>query len=162
MKYKYSKEELKKAVDESLSIADVCRKLNIIPVGGNYKTLKQKFKTFDIDISHFTGKAWNQGVRFKKFGKEYSLNEILIENSPYTQTHKLKLRLFKEGIKKEKCESCNKTHWLGKKIPLELEHVNGDNSDNRIENLKIYCPNCHALTPTYRGKNKNRVPHEKL
>lgn len=52
-----------------------------------------------------------------------------------------------------KCESCNLEEWLGNKIPLELDHINGVNNDNRIENLRILCPNCHALTPTYRGKN---------
>ncbi len=66
------------------------------------------------------------------------------------------MRLFKEGIKKEQCENCNNTHWLNKKIPLELDHINGNNTDNRIENLRILCPNCHALTLTYRGKNKKK------
>lgn len=154
MKYEYDKEKLEKIVKCSLSISDVCRKLNILPVGGNYKTLKQKFIEYKIDTSHFTGRAWNVGARFRKFGKEYSLSEILVKNSPYTQTYKLKLRLFKEGLKLEQCENCKNTHWLEIKIPLELDHINGDNTDNRIENLKILCPNCHALTPTYRGKNK--------
>ena len=56
-----------------------------------------------------------------------------------------------------KCYNCNLTNWLGFNIPLELEHINGDNRDNRIENLILLCPNCHALTPTYRGKNKHKI-----
>jgi len=83
MKYKYTKEELEVIVKNSLSIAEVCRQLKILPVGGNYKTLKLKFKKFNIDISHFTGSAWNQGEKFRKFGKEFKIEEILIENSPY-------------------------------------------------------------------------------
>ena len=51
------------------------------------------------------------------------------------------------------CSRCNLTEWLGQLIPLELEHIDGDNSNNSLENLCLLCPNCHALTPTYRGKN---------
>jgi Zn finger protein HypA/HybF involved in hydrogenase expression len=66
----------------------------------------------------------------------------------------LRIRLIKEKYFEHKCYCCNNTLWLDKPIPLELEHVNGDKFDNRIENLTLLCPNCHALTPTYRGKNK--------
>ena len=60
---------------------------------------------------------------------------------------------IKSGIFKHKCYKCNLYEWQSKPIPIELEHINGDHFDNRIENLTILCPNCHALTPTYRGKN---------
>jgi hypothetical protein len=155
MKYKITKENLEKVVKESLSIAEVCKKLNIIPAGGNYKTLNFKIANWNIDKNHFTGKVWNVGNRFKKFGKEYTLSEILVEKSLYTNSHKLKLKLFKEGLKDRRCEKCNNTEWLKENIPLELEHVNGNNRDNRIENLCILCPNCHALTPTYRRRKKS-------
>lgn len=154
MKYKHSESQIISAVKNSLSIAQVCRILNIKPCGGNYKTLKQKFKLWKIDISHFTGAAWNQGEKFINFSKKIPLREILVKNSTYGSTTHLKHRLFKEGYKKEICEKCGIVKWNNKKISFELDHVNGINNDNRIENLRILCPNCHSQTPTWKGKNK--------
>ncbi len=162
MKYKITKEELELVVKKSLSISDICRQLNIRPVGGNYKTIKSKLKEFDINTDHFTGGAWNQGNRFRPFGSnKRELSEILIKNSPHKTSHHLRLRLIKEGLKDNKCEECGITDWNGKPISLELEHVNGDNTDNRLENLKILCPNCHSQTPFFRGKNKISILSEK-
>ena len=154
MRYKYTKEELEKAVKESLSIAEVCRKLNIRDVCVYYKTLNDKIKKFQIDNSHFTGSAWNQGERYKPLREKRPLSEILVENSDYLTSHHLRLRLIEEGVKEHKCEGCGLTEWRGQKISLELEHKNGNNLDHRIENLEVLCPNCHSQTPTYRGKNK--------
>lgn len=152
----YTKEILEPIVQRSLSMAEVCRAFGVLPRGGNYKTIRSKISKFAIDTSHFTGQGWNTGKRFKPFSKKFELKDILVVDSTYTNTYKLKQRLIKEGLKKEQCESCNNIMWLGNKIPLELEHVNGINNDNRLENIQLLCPNCHALTSTYRGKNKNR------
>ena len=154
MRYKHTKEELNNAVKKSLSIANVCRELNMKTCGGNYKTLQSKFKEWDIDTSHFTGAAWNQGEKFKPFGKKYELNEVLIKNSPYKSTTKLKKRLYSEGYKEKKCEECGITEWNGKPLTFEMDHINGDNTDNRLENLKILCPNCHSQTPTFRNNKR--------
>lgn len=152
MKNIKSEEEYRLAAKNSLSVAGMCRYLNLKPVGGNYSVINNKIKKYNIDISHFTGKGWNVGLRFVP-NKARELSDILIENSVY-QTHKLKIRLIKEGYKDEVCENCKKTEWLNKKIPLELHHINGIRTDNRIENIMLLCPNCHALTNNYRGKNK--------
>ncbi len=160
MKHRYTKEELEIAVNKSKSIASVCRFLNIRPIGGNYKTIKTKILKMKINTSHFTGRGWNVGLKFKPKEKQI-LSEILVKNSTFVTSYHLKNRLFDEGIKEKKCERCKRTKWLGKPIPLELDHINGDNLDNRIENLKILCPNCHALTPTHRGKNKMSALSEK-
>lgn len=81
------------------------------------------------------------------------LSEILVENSNFVNSNNLRKRLIKEGVKEYRCECCKLTEWLGKPIALELHHINGVKSDLRIENLMILCPNCHAITDNYRGKN---------
>lgn len=155
MKNNLNKEILINIVSKSLSIADVCRALNIIPAGGNYRTIKDKIKLWNICTKHFTGSGWNTGNKFKPFNKKIKLIDILVENSTYKSSAKLKARLFAEGIKVEKCEMCGIDSWLNKRINFDLHHINGNNTDNRIENLKILCPNCHAQTDNYKGKNIN-------
>lgn len=160
MKYRYTDEELILAVQKSKSIANVCRELNIRAVGGNYKTIKNKIKNLNIDTSHFTGQGWNIGLKHK-FHKPILLEELLVENSNYKNTNSLKKRLLNSHIKEYKCECCGNVAWLGKPIPLELHHINGVNTDNRIENIQLLCPNCHASTDTYRGKNLQSAISEK-
>ena len=155
MHRKYDKSELEAIVKNSLSISDVCRAYGVVPRGGNYRTIKGKLIEFEINTEHFTGAAWNQGAKFVEFGKKLPLSEILIQNSTYSNTNCLKGRLIKEGIKQHRCERCKLDSWLGELIPIELNHINGDNRDHRINNLEILCPNCHAKTNNYRGKNKN-------
>jgi Zn finger protein HypA/HybF involved in hydrogenase expression len=89
------------------------------------------------------------------------LSEIMVEYSTY-QSSKLKIRLFNENIKEKRCECCNLTEWLSNPIPLELHHVNGVKTDHRLENLQIVCPNCHAQTDNYRGRNINLSAQEEI
>jgi len=152
MKHKITKEQLQHAASNSLSIAEVCRLLNIRPVGGNHKTVKKRLREYCIDTSHFTGSGWNTGKRYKPIKKVESLDTILVENSQYTSTYHLKTRLLKEGILQAKCECCGLAEWMGEPIPTELDHINGINTDHRLENLRILCPNCHSQTPTFRNK----------
>ncbi len=148
--YKSSDAEFIDAVKTSNCIREALIKLNLKAAGGNYQCFHKRVKELNISIDHFTDpKVWNKG---KKFGPKRSLEQYL--NGVPIQSHKLKLRLIAEGIKQHKCECCGITEWRGTPTPLELDHINGINYDNRLENLRLLCPNCHAQTDTYRGRNK--------
>ena len=110
-----------------------------------------------MSTSHFIGSGWNAGPRQKNFGKRILLEAALIEKSTYTSSFRLKTRLLAADLKQRRYESCKNEAWLGQPIALELHHVNGVNTDNRIENLQLLCPNFHAQTETYRGKNQARI-----
>jgi hypothetical protein len=151
--HKYSLNQLKEAIQSSTSLRQTLIKLNVTPYGGNYDVLKKAINFFQLETSHFTGQAWNKG---KVLPAKYSLNEYLNNKSPI-QSYKLKNRLIKAGILKPVCSNCHHTFWLGKSIPLELDHINGNKKDNRLNNLRLLCPNCHAFTPTYRSKNRSKA-----
>jgi hypothetical protein len=158
---KYTKEQIESVVKQNFSIAKCLIELGLRPAGGNYKWFHKRIKKYCIDTSHFTGQGWNNGKKFDYSSRRLPLEEILVLNSEYTSSNFLRIRLIKEGVKKHQCEVCLNTEWNGKPIPIELEHCNGDNTDNRIENLKILCPNCHAQTDFYRGRNKLNHKAEK-
>ncbi len=152
---KYSEQDLRDAIASSSSYAEVLRKLEIRVGGGNYATLRKQIETLKIDTSHMTGMLWNKG-RESPYIMERPLEEILVKDSDYANTSALRKRLVRQGIFEPRCASCGLADWLSQPIPLELDHINGDRFDHRLENLRLLCPNCHALTATYRGKNKRR------
>ena len=158
---RYEDDELIEAIKTSFSLAEVLRKLSVRDAGGNYDTLKRKISRLNLDISHFTGSAWLRG-RENPFVRQRALEEILVQDSTYVNTHSLRKRLIAEGIFEHRCASCGLETWLDNKIPLEIDHINGDRRDNRLENLRLLCPNCHALTATYRGKNKRTGASEDI
>lgn len=152
---KYTDKDFENAVKDNVSIAGTLRQLKLQPTGGNYKIANARIKSLDLDTSHFTGQGYLKGKKHN-WSKKIPLKEILIEDSSYQQTYKLKNRLIKEEYFEEKCSGCGLEKWRNQKIPLELEHINGINNDNRLENLTLLCPNCHAQTSTHRGKNKGK------
>jgi hypothetical protein len=79
-----------------------------------------------------------------------------LHRGSFISSHKLKLKLLEDGLKKRCCEHCDGQEWMGQPIPIELHHVNGNRFDNRLSNLRVLCPNCHALTDNHAGRGANR------
>lgn len=152
---KWNDQELRKAVETSSSLRKVIHALGLIPAGGNYEQIKKHIQERNLDISHFNGKGWRLGSTIPTVPAK-SLQALLRKNT-FVQSFKLKKRLFSEGLKNAACELCG---WAGKssdgRVPVELDHINGDRNDNRLKNLQILCPNCHSLQPTHRGRNIKR------
>ena len=120
------------------------------------KELSCKIDTLDswlirMNIDYAGNKA---GKSYPKF-KQYNPASLYLHKGQIIGSHKLKLKLFKEGIKAFKCEWCDVSTWMGQPAPLELDHIDGDHWNNELSNLRILCANCHAQTETYCGKNKN-------
>ena len=158
-KNNYTLEDVKLAVEKNQSIAGVLRSLNLRPIGGNYRTIHRLIKANGIDTSHFTGQGWNVGLKFKP--KQTITNEmVFVKDSNYKCSWRLRER-YKLATGINRCEYCGLSEWQGQPIPLEIHHINGINTDNRLDNLKLLCPNCHALTNNYRGRAKLSALSEK-
>jgi hypothetical protein len=148
------KEKLENIVKLSYSFTDTLKKLGKRAAGGNFKTLRKYIEKYQIDVSHFNPEQIRiEKLRKNLTDKKKDLSEILTENSSYGRGH-LKERLYNEGLKKRCCELCGQSEiWNGKKMSLILDHINGVWDDNRIENIRIVCPNCNATLDTHCGKN---------
>jgi hypothetical protein len=154
-KRRWSDKELQNAVLVSKSIREVIQRLGLIPAGGNYVQIQTRIRELGLNTNTLVGSGWRRGKTYP-FIPRITLEKLLVSGSTF-QSFKLKKRLFREGLKQERCELCG---WAEKsedgRIPVELDHINGDKGDNRIENLRILCPNCHSLQSTHRGKNQRR------
>ena len=156
---KYSKEQVERAVRFAKCYADTIRNLGLIAQAGNYKSIKKLIQYYEIDTKHFLNPSELTKERIKNNGfinKEFPIISFLKENSNI-RTTTLKQKLFKEGYKKNKCEECGQDeNWRGKKFSLILDHINGIHNDNRIENLRILCPNCNAILDTHCSRNRKK------
>lgn len=152
----WTDDQLRAAVAEARTVRGALRSLGIEGRGANYNTFYRHVERLGLDISHFVGSAHLAGQARENLKSRRPLSAILVEDSVYDNTKRLGERLVREGVLERRCAECGLTQWRGQPIPLDLDHVNGVRTDLRRENLRFLCPNCHALTPTYRGKNATR------
>ena len=142
---------LETAVEQSESIAAAIARIDWPANTTTRRRFRALIDLYGLDTGHFLGQASQRGKQCPERVRPASY--YLKLNGPQISSHKLKRKLLAEGIFDPVCATCGNDTWRGCPVPLELEHKNGNRYDNRIENLELLCPNCHALTPTYRGRN---------
>ena len=145
-----SPENFEILVKESRSFRELAQKIGYNPDSGSaICSLKKAIQERKLDTSHFLGQSWNKNnYNFSSFEKH-----SLKKNGKTT----LNPLIFLRG---RKCENCGITQWLGNPINLEIHHINGDRSDNSLDNLQLLCPNCHSYTSTFGYKNKYQTTKE--
>lgn len=140
-----SKEELSKLVEESTTLAELMKKLGYSGNRGNSVSgLKKYLDSVGIDYSKFSK---NNIHNFSH--PKHNLNELLVKDCTYTNPTRLKKRIMRESLLGDVCSICGINEWQGRPLVLQIDHINGDNRDNRIENLRLLCPNCHSQTETF-------------
>lgn len=153
----YTDDQFKAAVAKAKTIADILRILGLSVRPGNYPIVHRLVKEFGLDTSHWDPFAVARDALCRaKLKFTRPLDSILIEHSTYTSNSDLKRRLITAGLLENKCVICGIKDWCGKLISLQLDHINGIHDDNRPENIRLLCPNCHSQTSTFcRRKRKS-------
>lgn len=152
---RYSEEEARRAIANSLCYAEALKKLGLRPAGGNHSLFRKYVdEVWQISTGHFDAEAGRR--RAARRNRPVPLDEVLVEGSAYSRG-KLKARLYESGLKARYCELCGQGEiWRGTRMALILDHINGVGDDNRLGNLRIVCPNCAATLDTHCGR-KNRL-----
>lgn len=148
------KEKFIKITNESDSMSEACAKMGL-----HMGTFVKYAKIYGCHDPKKGRKKIMESSPFQPgfvSAKKIPTKDIIEGKYPYLQTGLVKKRLLNEGIKPHQCEKCLNTEWNSKIIPLELNHIDGNRHNHHISNLEFLCPNCHAQTETYRGKNKRR------
>lgn len=149
---RFRDEDLVEAVKIERTVHGVLRRLGYSTSGGMFRYVVAHIRRLELDTSHFLGQRWARGLR-RPSTKITPLDQLLVKGSTTTSGH-LRKRLIAAGIKPAHCEECGLHEWRDNRLPLCLDHVNGDHTDNRLENLRILCPNCHAITETWCRRNR--------
>jgi len=147
----YTIGELKEAITQSICLSDVCRMLNITVCSFNNDRIRKLCLTHDISMNHFDAK---KTFRRNKF--TWDVSDVFCVNSKVGRSQ-LRSLAKRHGLYDGKCAECElNDEWNGKPLTIELDHINGINDDNRKENLRWLCPNCHSQTPTHKNSSNRR------
>lgn len=154
----------KEIVAASRSYAEVIAAMNYKASGGVYRHLAMKCAAYEIDTKHFVGQGWSKGktrlsdrsLEKEARKKETPWKDAFCKNSKSLNKALLRRLVLEKGIE-YKCSICGIFEWRGKRLRLHLDHINGDRTDCREENLRLICPNCDSQTTTYsRGLRQKR------
>ena len=152
--YKLTDEQFVELLKKSSNISEVLFKLGYSTVGNSwgFSLVKRRMTDLNLDCSIFKGK---QSIMKNKVIRHIKAEDILKENCKHQRTV-LRRYVISHNLIPYKCAICGCTEWQGKTLSLELDHINGINNDNRLENLRFLCPNCHSQTSTYGSRNQQR------
>lgn len=149
---KLSIKQIREICRTSESYREVATKIGYSPDGGSgIASVKEMIDKYDLDIAHFKGHGHTKNI-----GKFRTPIEQYLNNKVQITSHKLRVRILREGVLPKTCNKCGNTQWLGRDIPLELHHKDGNKNNNSLDNLELLCPNCHYFTDTYKSKNWDR------
>lgn len=148
-------EQFAALVKKSCNIGEVLRAFGLENIGGNARTAKERIARLGIDATHLSSQK-------SITRKPRPLDKVLVVGST-TSRPSIKKRVIRAGLLIEKCQICGlDPHWNGTRLVLVLDHINGKSDDNRIENLRLLCPNCNSQTSTFAGKNNGvKKPYNK-
>lgn len=146
---KYTDQQIIEAVPKASSYRELAKLLGVAGAGSSFYNMKKIVARLNLSTEHFLGKSHAKRQRIPL--------EDILNNKRYLASSKLKNRLFENGTFERVCSCCELREWNDKPIPLELDHINGNPRDNQLHNLRVLCPNCHAQTDMYRGRNIGRL-----
>ncbi|MCX4581869.1 HNH endonuclease signature motif containing protein [Streptomyces sp. NBC_01481] len=153
---RWTKEVLEPVVAASASVCEVLRRLGLDVVGGHHTNISRRIKTYGIDTSHFRAPSRRGETRSRRTPRAL-LVEQTSQEARRIPSERLKRAMTALGVS-ECCDLCGtEPVWRGNPLPLEVDHIDGNWRNNRIENLRLLCPNCHSTTDTYRGRGKGRI-----